>query len=73
MVTYYFEKRLTKRLTWDDARRPMPARPSAHPDIAILKDVFFEKPIQNKLKLRHPSRPLPNPEKYLKEENLFHM
>ena len=37
-VTYNFNKRLTKRLTWDDTRRP-PARP----DITILKDRFFGK------------------------------
>ena len=39
--SYSFEKRLTKRLTWDDAQRPMPARPHSRPDIAILKDRFF--------------------------------
>ena len=32
-----FLKSLTKRLTWDDARRPA-ARPPARPGIAILKD-----------------------------------
>ena len=31
-----------KRLTWDNARRPA----NACPDIAILKDKFFEKPVQ---------------------------
>ena len=41
-VTYNFEKRLTKRLTWDDTRSQTPA----FPDIAILEDGFFEKPIQ---------------------------
>ena len=34
-ITYNFEKRLTKRFTWDDARPP------TLPDIAILKAGFF--------------------------------
>ena len=38
-VTYNFEKRLTKRLTWDNAYHPIPA----HLDIAILKDGLFSK------------------------------
>ena len=43
MVTYYFEKQLTKRLTWNYTQCLMPTCP----DIAILKEGLFEKHVQN--------------------------
>ena len=47
-VTYNFEKKLTKMLTWDITQGLLPdARPPAHPDVTILKDGVIEKKHQS--------------------------